>query len=125
MTDTITTTEKDRQIVSAECYVRSRFYPPLPVEYGRLAVEAVDAVNRDEPEATFDVSDLNPQPRGTDEDGMVTAAVLVEVLRLEHMIDQPCPDCLGSGYDDEVLAMPYTYGAEEATCETCDGSGMV
>jgi hypothetical protein len=78
----------DRRVAQAEAYVQSRFYPPLPSEYGALAVQAVDACNEGDPYREFSVLHLNPQPKYTDEDGNVTAAALVSVLRLEHMIEE-------------------------------------
>lgn len=71
----------------AEAYVRTRFYPPLPWEYGALAVEAVEACNGLQPDARIYVEDLPIVPRGMDEDGYITAGELVSALRLEHMID--------------------------------------
>ena len=53
------------QIAQAESYVRTRFFPPLPVEYGRLAVEAVEACWDSEPDRPLDVTGLNPEPRGS------------------------------------------------------------
>lgn len=120
----MTHTETDPRVIQAEAYVRSRFYPPLPHEYGRLAVEAVDAVNEGNPEHRLDVSGLNPQPRQTDEDGTVRADALVEILRLEHLIEQTCPACGGSGWDDTVDKR-YVHQVEEMACGTCDGTGVV
>lgn len=81
----------DPRIMDARAYVQSRFFPPLPVEYGDLAVQAVDAVNGGYPFTLLDVSDLDLQPKGTI-DGKVTALRLVEVLHLIHLLDS----------DDEV-----------------------
>jgi hypothetical protein len=85
--ENVTTTENAARIAQATAYVRSRFYPPLPHEYGPLAVDAVDLLNAGDTEAMIDVSHLPIQPRGTTEDGFVSAVRLVEVLRLEHMIE--------------------------------------
>lgn len=85
-------TEHAAEIAQAESYVRSRFFPPLPAEYGELAVRAVHAVNDGDPYRRFDVGHLNPEPRGTGPDGKVTAARLVEVLRLSHLIDDDAAD---------------------------------
>jgi hypothetical protein len=82
----------DRRVAQAEAYVQSRFYPPLPSEYGALAVQAVDACNEGDLYREFAVGHLNPTPRYTDEDGNVTAAALVEVLRLGHMIEEDFDD---------------------------------
>lgn len=83
--------EYQRQVAQAEAYVRTRFYPPLPVEYGALAVQAVEAYNDEGGLATIALpADLPILPRGAyEEDGeiLVTAAHLVEVLRLEHLIE--------------------------------------
>jgi len=84
--------EHRREIAQAEAYVRSRFFPPLPSEYGELAVRAVHAVNEGDPYARFKVGHLNPEPKGTAADGTVTAARLVEVLRLSHLIDDDASD---------------------------------
>lgn len=75
------------EIAQAEGYVRSRFFPPLPVEYGELAVLAVHAVNDGEPEREFDVSHVNPKPVGTRDGISCTARTLVNALRLWHLID--------------------------------------
>lgn len=83
---------RNAQIAQAEAYVRTRFFPPLPVEYGALAVEAVELVNAGDPYARISVAGLNPAPRETAEDGTVTAARLVSVLRLEHLIDDEASD---------------------------------
>lgn len=76
-------------LAQAEAYVRTRFYPPLPVEYGALAVEAVERVNTwdDEP---LDVTGLDPLPRAAyvmDERVYVQPTDLVDALRLHHLID--------------------------------------
>lgn len=83
------------EIAQAEAYVRTKFFPPLPVEYGELAVRAVALVNAGDPYALLDVSGLNPEPRGAVghyDARKVTAARLVEVLRLGHMIDDDASD---------------------------------
>lgn len=83
-----------QRLMEARAYVQSRFFPPLPVEYGDLAVQAVDAVNGGYPFTLLDVSDLDLQPRGT-VDGKVTALHLVEVLHLIHLLDTDDEDDVG------------------------------
>lgn len=76
-------------VAQAEAYVRSRFFPPLPAEYGGLAVEAVERVNAGD-DTPLDVTGLNPQPRAAyDVDGHdhVDPRDLVDALRLWHLID--------------------------------------
>lgn len=91
-TNVITLTEAEQaEAVGARAYVRSRFYPPLPVEYGDLAVIAVREYREHGPRARVNLpADLNPLPRdlGVDDDGdlYVEAADLIRALRLEHMV---------------------------------------
>lgn len=85
-------TEHAAEIAQAESFVRSRFFPPLPVAYGELAVRAVHAVNGGDPYLRLDVDHLNPKPRATGPDGKVTAARLVADLRLSHLIDDDAAD---------------------------------
>ena len=85
------TTSRDTALVAqAESYVRTRFFPPLPIEYGALAVEAVERVNAGD-DTPLDVTGLNPQPRGTyDVDGHdhVDPRDVIQALRLWHLIDE-------------------------------------
>lgn len=85
--------EPDRRVAEAECYVRTRFYPPLPYEYGEYAVQAVDACNEGEPEREI-MLDPNlpmwPKAATFDESGSVSCSAegLVDALRLWHMVDE-------------------------------------
>lgn len=105
-TDFLTTTEDERQsVMEARAYVTSRFFPPLPVEYGDIAVIALREYREHGPEAHVNLPDhLNPKPRLTyrDEDGDLysEAAHLIEILRIEHMtwddepeVENPCREC--------------------------------
>jgi hypothetical protein len=77
------------RIAEAEAYVQSRFYPPLPVEYGALAVEAVERVNAGD-DTPLDVTGLPVTPKAAYEvDGHlhITPEELVDALRLWHLID--------------------------------------
>ena len=77
------------RVAQAEAYVRTRFFPPLPVEYGDLAVEAVDRVNSGD-DTPLDVTGLAVRPRASyDVDGHehIAPLDLVEALRLQHMLD--------------------------------------
>ena len=99
--------DEDRQsVMEARAYVASRFYPPLPHEYGDLAVIALREYREHGPESHVNLpEDLNPLPRETrrDEDGdlYVEAATLIDILRLGHMLDyddedyveNPCREC--------------------------------
>lgn len=85
------TADERRDLPQAEAYVASRFYPPLPREYGALAIIAVREYREYGPEAHVNLpGDLNPLPRQTrlDDDGdlFVEAAHLIEILRLDHLI---------------------------------------
>lgn len=84
--------ERHAQIAQAEAYVTTRFFPPLPREYGALAVEAVERVNDGDPYYEIEVGHLPAVPREADAHGFVTAARLVSVLRLEHLIDDEAAD---------------------------------
>jgi hypothetical protein len=80
--------ERRRQkLLAARAYVTSRFYPPLPVTYGDLAVEAVEACQAGDVDRFVELSpDLNPLPRGyEDRNGVlgIRACRLVHALRLE------------------------------------------
>lgn len=83
--------ENSAEIAQAQAYVRSRFYPPLPAEYGELAVRAVQACNEGNPEARIEIPDgLNPEPRCAFRAHAKTwayAARLIEALRLSHMLE--------------------------------------
>jgi len=80
------------EVAQAESYVRSRFYPPLPVEYGALAVQAIHAVNDGDPYTLIPLGEhLDPLPRDA-VDGKVTAARLVQILHLGHLIDDEAAD---------------------------------
>ena len=93
-----TEVQPDRDMrMSARAYVTSRFFPPLPVEYGDLAVDALQVLAEYGPEAKVALpANLNPLPHGyweEDEALFVRAHVLISALRLEHML----PD----GYDED------------------------
>lgn len=79
-------------VAQAEAYVRTAFYPPLPYEYGALAVEAVERYMTDPDRPILLPDGLNPVPRGTYEgiDGglFVDVRDLIHVLRLWHMVDE-------------------------------------
>lgn len=95
---TSTAPAPDRRIAEAEAYVASRFFPPLPREYGALAVQAVDAVNAGD-ETPIDLPQyLNPKPREAyvdlDRTGpedpelwVCDPRVLVDILHLHHLIE--------------------------------------
>ena len=92
MTFTPQTPQEHTMLAHAQAYVRSRFFPPLPSEYGGLGIEALAAVNSGEPERVITFAcDLNPQPRGTvevdDNHNGVAASTLVDVLRLWHLVE--------------------------------------
>lgn len=83
--------DEKRDLPQAEAYVATRFFPPLPHEYGALAIIAVREYREHGPEAHVNLpADLNPLPRQTsvDDDGdlFVEAAHLIEILRLDHLI---------------------------------------
>ena len=79
--------QRRAEVASAAAYVQSRFFPPLPREYGELAVQAIQAHEDGDPLRLILIDpELNPQPKGTVH-GYVTAARLVTALRLQHMID--------------------------------------
>lgn len=125
----MTATETPGRVAQAEAYVRSRFYPPLPVEYGVLACEAVDACNAGTPDEEIDVSDLNPQPRAAYDDGdgntVVTARDLVAVLRLEHLLAEECEPCGGHGYIEHPHPSDPSEAGLEEECPYCGGSGTL
>jgi hypothetical protein len=85
--------ERDNRsrIIDAMAYVTSRFYPPLPAEYGALAVRAVDAVNDGDPYVEIVLpAGLNPLPHDAhvlEGKYVIFAVRLVQALRLDHMID--------------------------------------
>lgn len=70
-------------LMEARAYVATRFYPPLPVAYGDLLVEALDAARRGDAGKRLDVKGLNPQPRCAAADGTVSAADLLDILRID------------------------------------------
>jgi hypothetical protein len=86
-----------REVVAeATAYVTSRFYPPLPAEYGLLAVQALEAYDQN-PDAVIALPPtLNPLPRQAYEiDGgeiRVQAIALIQALRLEHMLYSDNPE---------------------------------
>ena len=127
-TDFLTLSDDEREAAqSARLYVTTRFFPPLPAIYGDVAVVALREYREHGPEAHVNLPDhLNPKPRLTyrDEDGDLysEAAHLIEILRLEHMLDDeeyedddepvlenPCSQC-----DDEE-AEPDSWGM----CGSC------
>lgn len=77
-------------VASAESYVQSRFYPPLPRAYGALLVEAIEVVNECGDGLVQLPDDLNPLPRAAvaDVNGthFVGARELVRILRAEHVL---------------------------------------
>lgn len=83
--------EQERTIPQAEAYIATRFFPPLPSVYGRLAVEAVALVNEGSPESTVTIPldcAMFPSAAVETEDGFeIEAAELVYALRLGHMIE--------------------------------------
>ena len=122
-----TTTEKTAQVAQAEAYVRSRFYPPLPVEYGALAVEAVDLVNDGKGDVELDVGHLNPIPRDA-EDGKISALALVYALRLDHLVhpeEETCYACGGTGWREEPMPRDEADVRAEKVCPTCEGTGLI
>jgi hypothetical protein len=131
---TTTTIERDRQqrVAAAESYVRTRFYPPLPYQYGEYAVQAVEACNEGDEtrEILLDPElEVHPSLAERHESGAISirAGELVDVLRLWHMIEEPCEECGGTGYYTTTQDTGYWYGVivERETCPTCEGSGMV
>jgi len=89
------TSDRQRQalVAQAEAYVRTRFFPPLPVAYGELAVTAVEEYRNYGPDSHVNLpEDLPLLPKGADRDLdgdlYVTAAELIRILRIEHMIDE-------------------------------------
>lgn len=105
--------DEKRDLPQAEAYVATRFFPPLPHEYGALAIIAVREYREHGPEAHVNLpADLNPLPRqtSTDEDGdlFVEAAHLIEILRLEHLI-----------LDDEDEDDEPMYLGEGDPCNQC------
>ncbi len=130
---TMTTIERDREqrVAAAECYVRTRFYPPLPFEYGEYAVQAVEACNDGDEtrEILLDPNlELHPSAAEEHESGSksIRAGELVDVLRLWHMVEEPCQDCDGTGFVQTSQDTGYWYGVvvERSSCESCLGSGM-
>lgn len=110
---TTTITTVDRRVADAELYVRTRFFPPLPHQYGSYAVEAVDACNAGdfEQEILLD-PELPLHPRGAtfDESGSVsaTAEQLVDALRLWHMVE---PEA------DEIELAEHTCAEHAVECQ--------
>lgn len=73
-------------------YVTSRFYPPLPREYGPLAARAVQAWRAGRPDWLLPVGHLAMVPRNVTrmvgaEHQVVRADALVLALRLGHLIE--------------------------------------
>lgn len=94
---TTATTTADPRLVEAECYVRVRFYPPLPFEYGAYAVQAIDACAEGEPERQIMLDptlSIHPARASHDESGSVSvkAEDLVDALHLWHMVEE-AHDC--------------------------------
>lgn len=129
---TITTTEAvDRRVAEAEMYVRTRFFPPLPHQYGGYAVEAVDACNAGdfEQEIMLDPElPLHPKGARHDESGSVsaTAEQLVDALRLWHMVEPEADEIELAEHDCTEHAVEcqgelhYNGGFEIWTeCEIC------
>ena len=86
------TLEEQERLIDAVHYVTCRFFPPLPVEYGPLAIIAVREYHENGPEAHVNLpADLNPMPRAArlDDDGdpFIWACELVDALRIWHMVD--------------------------------------
>lgn len=83
----------DRSVPSAEAYVATRFYPPLPAEYGVLAVAAVNMINNGMVDDVLILpEDLEPLPRAARlNDGGTLIEIdpmdLVRALKLWHMLD--------------------------------------
>jgi hypothetical protein len=89
----VTTPERRRtQVQEATLYVATRFYPPLPLIYGELAVLALEAYYAEGPSAVITLPrNLNPVPRQAtynDETNTleVRALDLIGALRITHML---------------------------------------
>lgn len=85
--------EQDSRVIAAECYVRTRFYPPLPYEYGRYAVDAVDACNDGDYQREIPLDPdlpIHPRQATRDESGSVSCSAegLIDALRLWHMVEE-------------------------------------
>ena len=83
---------REARVAEAEAYVMTRFYPPLPAAYGELAVTALEEYAEHGPDSHVNLpDDLEMLPataeRDADGDLYVTAAELIRVLRIEHLID--------------------------------------
>lgn len=75
-------------IAQAEAYVQTRFFPPLPVAYGVLAVHALQAANGGDAAAWIYLPvDLDPRPRKAYGD-RIAAADLIDALKLWHLVDE-------------------------------------
>lgn len=89
-TDQILAEARTGLVASAESYVQSRFYPPLPRAYGALLVEAIETVNAHSDGLIELPEGLNPVPRGAVEDSegvlFIGARELVRILRAEHVL---------------------------------------
>lgn len=80
------------RVRDASLYVTTRFYPPLPAEYGELAVQALEQWAEHGDVGNVIVPDhLNPKPRtayrGQDGTIRVLAHDLIGILRIGHLID--------------------------------------
>ena len=79
-----------RRVQAAALYVTTRFYPPLPVEYADLLVDALAAVVDGDADTRLDVTGLPVIPRcavvGDDDRITVAAADLLDVLRIDPAI---------------------------------------
>lgn len=83
--------QRHAQILSARAYVATRFFPPLPMEYGDLIVRAAEKQERGDTSKIRIPADLNPQPRDV-ERGLIDSADLLRIVRLQHLIcycDEP------------------------------------
>jgi hypothetical protein len=93
-----TTRQRLALVAQAEAYVRTRFFPPLPAAYGELAVTALEEYRNYGPDSHVNLpKDLALLPRGAERDPWngdlyVTAAELIRILRIEHMLDDELDD---------------------------------
>lgn len=81
-----------KRVAEAEAYVVSHFFPPLPAEYGEVAVTALEEFAEHGYRGIVNLNpDLNPKPRGSyiDSDGDWACPVLdvIKALRIGHLID--------------------------------------
>lgn len=79
------------QLMEARAYVRTKFFPPLPTVYGDLACVALREYREHGPDARIGIPEgIDPTPRDIEHDDngyYVTAAELIRILRIEHMIE--------------------------------------